>query len=45
MLLVLFYVIGKDNNIVNKGFIIVGMLVEQPIYKALYVCRGVPKAY
>ena len=45
MLLILFYVIGKDNNVVNKGLAIVGMLVEQPIYKALYVRGGIPKAY
>ena len=38
-------VVGKDNNVVNKGFAIVGILVEQPIYKALYVRGGIPEAY
>ena len=45
ILLILFYIVGKDNNIVNKCLIIVGMLIEQPIYKALYIYRGIPKAY
>ena len=41
----MFRVVGKDNNVVNKCLIIVGMFIEQPIYKALYVYRGIPKAY
>ena len=45
MLLILFYVVGKDNNVVNKCLIIVGMFVEQLIHKALYVRGGIPKAY
>ena len=45
VLLILFRVVGKDNNVVNEGFVIVGMLVEQPIYKALYIRGGIPKAY
>ena len=45
MLLILLYIVGKDNNVVNKCLVIVGVLVEQSIYKALYVRGGIPKAY
>ena len=45
MLLILLCVVRKDNNVINKCFIIVGVLVEQLIYKALYIYGGIPKAY